>query len=54
MIVLHTDLFDVLVTSVKSIDGQMDVFAYTYEQLQRGGRPFKQIDVRFEKPIIKL
>lgn len=54
MIVLHTDSFTILVTSIKDAQHQLRVLDYTYKQLRRGGEKFTSIDVRFEKPIIKL
>ena len=54
MIVLHTEKFDVFTTSEKDIDQQFLEFEYTYKQLNREGKEFSSIDVRFEKPVIKL
>jgi cell division septal protein FtsQ len=54
MIVLHTDSFTLLVTSIKDVQQQLRILDYTYKQLRREGKEFTSIDVRFEKPIIKL
>lgn len=54
MIVLHTDEFSVLVTSERDIESQYQDFAYAYKQLKREGTAFTDIDIRFDKPIIKL
>lgn len=54
MIVLHTDEFSVHVTSERDIESQYLDFAYAYKQLKREGTAFTDIDVRFDKPIIKL
>lgn len=54
MIVLHTDTFTILVTSMKDAQQQLRMLDYTYTQLRREGKEFSSIDVRFEKPIIKL
>lgn len=54
MIVLHTDSFEILITSERDIDKQLATFVYTIRQLRQQGTEFKRIDVRFEKPVIKL
>lgn len=54
MIVLHSEDFDVFTTSEKDADTQFREFEYTYKQLKIEGTKFSSIDVRFEKPIIKL
>lgn len=54
MIVLHSEDFDVFTTSEKDADKQFREFEYTYKQLKIEGTKFSSIDVRFEKPIIKL
>ncbi len=54
MIVLHTEKFDVFTTSEKDIEQQFLEFEYTYKQLSKEGTEYSSIDVRFEKPIIKL
>lgn len=54
MIVLHTEEFDVFITSEKDADKQFSEFEYTYKKLKIEGMKFSSIDVRFEKPIIKL
>ena len=54
MIVLHTDNFSVLITSEKDILKQFKEFSFTYKELTKAGSTFQSIDVRFEKPVIKL
>lgn len=54
MLVLHTEDFDVFMTSEKDADQQFAEFEYTYKELKIDGMQFSSIDVRFEKPIIKL
>ncbi|OGK32016.1 hypothetical protein A3B02_01640 [Candidatus Roizmanbacteria bacterium RIFCSPLOWO2_01_FULL_42_14] len=54
MILLRADEFDIVATSQKDVARQFQELEYTYKQLRIGGKKFTSIDIRFEKPVIKL
>ncbi|MEA3356887.1 MAG: FtsQ-type POTRA domain-containing protein [Patescibacteria group bacterium] len=55
VIVVELDDATQIIFSTKSdIDEQLDIFEYTRENLLLQGKTYKEIDLRFERPIVRV